>query len=43
MAFRHNALSSLADLLRPTIWAQDALWGITPNSGSVLKENKIYH
>ena len=43
IAFRHKALSSLADLLRPTIWAQDALWGITPNSGSVSKKNKTYH
>ena len=42
IAFRHKALSSLADLLRPTIWAQDALWGITPNSGSVSKKNKTW-
>lgn len=33
MAFRHRALSSWDDFLRPTISAHDALWGI-PNSGS---------
>ena len=40
IAFRHKALSSLADLLHLTIWDQDVLWGITPNSESVSKKNK---
>ena len=42
MAFLHSALNSLADLLRPTISAHDALWGTTPSSGSVFNTQDIF-